>query len=221
MVVYTQDMAKKAKRRVQFKTLSRRTRLVVLPLFALIGIGAVVLAVITIIVMPRVNQGSQRGVGADGFRAYLEENSTLGIDKVATKNQVITCLGAKAKSVDDVAVSKVFNLDGNRGQTATFDFVRTDGNKASVYIDVMLFKNVPTMNNADILAGTGKAGTIQGHPAYYMHAQTVGSDREYRLLVTNGLKAYKFVVVQPVRNITISEVGALAAMRKLASEAKL
>ncbi|MDB5177177.1 MAG: hypothetical protein JWN75_845 [Candidatus Saccharibacteria bacterium] len=214
-------MAKKTKRRAPFKTLSRRTRLVILPIFALIAVGALVLAVITIMVMPRVDQASQRGVGANGFRAYPEDGTTLNIDKVTSKNEVITSLGNKAKSVDDVSVSKVFNFDGNRGQTATFNFIRADGARSSVYVDMMLFKNVATMNDANILDGTGKAGTIQGHPAYYMHAQTIGSDREYRLLVVNGLKAYKFVVVQPVKSITISEVGALATARKIAAEAKL
>jgi hypothetical protein len=214
-------MAKKTKRRIAFKALSRRTRLVVLPLFAVIAVGAIVIAVITIIVMPRVNQGSQNGVGANGFRAYQEENSTLGIDKVVDKSEVAASLGSKAKSVGDVDISKVFNYDGNRGQTATFEFVRSDGNTSSLYVDVMLFKNVTTMNNANILAGTAKAGTIQGHPVYYMHAQTLSSDREYRLLIANGLKAYRFVVVQPYRNITISEVSALAVLRKLADKANL
>jgi hypothetical protein len=221
MVVYTLDMAKKKKLHLPVKVLSRRQRLIILPVFITIAIAVVVLTVITIIIMPKADQDSKYGVGANGFRAFKEQGTTLDIDKVVSKDQVINSLGNKAKSVDDVSVSSVFNLNGNRGQTATYNFVRADGKNANLYVDMMQFKSSAEMNSANILAGTGKAGAIQGHPAYYMHAQTLGSDREYRLLVVNGLKAYKFVVVQPVKSITISEVGALATARKLAADAKL
>lgn len=41
------------------------------------------------------------------------------------------------------------------------------------------------------------------------------------MIVVNGLKAYRFVMTQPMDNITIKEVAALAALKKIALEAKL
>lgn len=214
-------MAKKAKRKKPAKGLSKRGRLIVLPVMGIIGVGAIILAVMTIIVMPKAHNASQYGVGANGFRAYVEDGTSLGIANVISKDQVVQDLGDKAKSVSDVSSSKVMNLNGDRGQTATFDFIRKDGVKSSLYADMMLFKNTASLESARITAGTGTAGTINGFPAYYMHAQTLGSDREYRLMVVNGLKVYKFVIVQPFRNITISEVSAVASLKKLATKANL
>ncbi len=213
-------MAKKSKKQ-RFKGISKRQRALILPLMVVIGAGAVILAILAIIVMPRVNTASQRGVGADGFRAYEEQNTDLGIGKVVAKGDVVTALGDKAKAVSNVDVSNVFNLNGDRGQTATFGFTRADGKKVSLYVDMMLFKNTASMENAHVLTGTGKTGTINGHDAYYMHAQTLGTVREYRLLVVNGLKAYKFVIDQPHNDISISEVASLATLKKLALKANL
>lgn len=218
MVVYTQGMsAKKTKKHAK---LSPKMKAVVLPIMLIIAGGAVVLAVIAIIVMPIVNPGSQRGVGADGFQAYQETGTTLGVDRIVTKDQVVKQLGDKAKSVSEVTASNVFNLNGNRTQTATYNFVRTDGASSSVYIDMMFFKNQNEQDGAKITTATMKAGQINGHDAYYMHAQTIGNDREYRLMVVNGLKVYKFAFVQPRSKLTISEVSALAVLKKLALEAK-
>ena len=226
VVVYTQVMAKKSGRkksnwRKSLAKFNKKHKPLVLGIFAVIGVGMIVLVVLTIVAMPKINPGSQYGVGANGFRAYEEKDTSLGVDKVVSKEEVVQVLGGKAKSVSDADVSNVFNFNGDRGQTATYDFVRSDGVKATLYVDMMLFKNIPSMNNAHILTGTGDAGKVNGHPAYYMHAQTIGSQREYRLLVVNGLKAYKFVITQPYRNITINEVAALAALKKLAQKAEL
>lgn len=211
---------KTAQKRPVFKGLSKRARLFVLPLMIFVGAGAVILAIITIIVMPKVNPGAQRGVGANGFQAYVEQNGDLGIAKLVTKDEVAKALGDKAKSVDGAQVSKVMNIDGSRGQTATYSFVRTDGKKSSLYVDLMFFKNQPTLDAAHVTTATAKAGTISGRQAYYLHAQTLGSDREYRLMVVDGLKVYKFVIVQPRTSIAISEVSALASLKKLAQSAR-
>lgn len=213
-------MAKKKKK--AFRGLSsRRLRFVVLPVMGVVAIGAIVLAVITIIVMPKADQGAQRGVGANGFRAFEEKDGNLGVGKVVTKAEVTSELGNKAKSVDDAVISSVFNIDGTRGQTATYPFTRTDGTKVSLYVDVMLFKNTAALNSANVYNNTLKAGKVNGRDVYYMHALTIGKDREYRLLVVNGLKVYKFVVSQPLSNITISEVSALAVLKKLVAKAEL
>lgn len=203
------------------KPLSRRARRIVLPLFIAIGAGAMVLAVLSVIVLPKINQGSQRGVGADGFRAYIEDNGDLGIAKVVSKAEVSSALGNKAKTVSDPAISKVFNLNGSRTQTATYGFTRTDGVAAELYVDLMFFKNPSERDGANIYASTQQTGDISGRHAYYMHAQTLGGNREYRLMVVNDLKIYKFVIAQPLTNITINEISALAVLKKLAAQASL
>ncbi len=221
MIVYIQAMtAKKTKKRTTKTGISPRMKAVILPIMLVVAGGAIVLAVLAIIIMPVINPGSQRGVGADGFQAYQETGTTLGVDRIVSRDQVVTQLGNKAKSVgSNVDISKVFNLNGNRTQTATYDFVRADGVNASIYVDMMFFKNQNDKDGANITTATMKTTQINGHEAYYMHAQTVGTDREYRLMVVNGLKVYKFALVQPRSNLTISEVSALAVLKKLALEA--
>lgn len=220
-------MVKKTKKHASIDTdegvngISPRTRAVVLAFMIAIGIGAIALAVTAIVLLPKANPGAQRGVGATGFTAFTEENGDLGMGKVVSKEDVASVLGNKSKVVSNVSVSKVFNIDGSRGQTASYDFVRSDGVKATTYVDVMVFKNQATLDAANVTKNTAKGGTVNNHPVYFMHAQTLGSDREYRLMIVKGLKVYKFVVVQPLRNITISEVAALAAMKKLAAKAEL
>lgn len=203
------------------KPLSRKARMIVVPILVVVGVGAMILAVLSVIVLPRIDQGSQRGVGADGFRAYTEEDGDLGIGNVVTKAAVVTALGSKATAVSDPTVSKVFNLNGSRSQTVTYEFTRADGKTAHLYVDLMFFKNAATRDSASIYASTQKTNTIGGHPAYYMHAQTLADEREYRLMVVNDLKVYKFVVAQPSGSITINEVAALASLKKLAATAKL
>lgn len=202
------------------KVITKPQQRVLLAVIVVVSAGVLMLAVIAIIVMPYVNPASQRGVGANGFRAFQEHGTTINVDQVVSKDLVKEHLANKAKSVGDVEVSQVFNFDGSRTQTATYPFVRADGAKASVYVDLMLFKNQATMNDAKVTNVTMKAGTIKGNPVYYMHAQTFSSDREYRLMVIKGLKVYKFAVVQPYRKITISEVSSLALLKKLAEDAK-
>jgi len=198
--------------------LSRRKRAAILTAMIVVGAVAVVLAIVAIIVTPKVNPGAQRGVGATGFQAYAEDNSDLGMAKIVSKENVAAVLGDKAKVISNVDVSKVINVDGNRGQTATYNFVRSDGARANIYIDLMIFKNQTTFDAANVTNNTIKGGTINGLQAYYLHAQTLGSEREYRLMVIKGTNVYKFVFVQPYRNITVSEVAALATLKKLAAK---
>lgn len=210
-----------SKWREKYQAAGSKAQLVVLPLMALVAIGAVILAIVAIIALPAVYNVKDRGVGAYGFKAFVEEGTDLGVGDVLSKKIVKSELGNKSLSVDDADVSGVFNIDGNRGQTATFDFLRADGADSGVYVDLMLFKNSSSMDGSHILSGTGKAGTIQGHPAYFMRAQTLGYDREYRLMVVNGLKVYKFVMTQPHKNVTINEVTAVAALKRMAEKANL
>ncbi len=221
MVVYTLDMAKKGKLRPAFKDISRRKRALILPILVLISVGAIILALIVIFVANQPVPGSRYGVGADGFRAFTEKDGDIGIANVVSKEAVVNALGSKAKKVDDVQVSSVFNLNGSRGQTATFGFTRQDGRAVSLYVDEMIFKNKVSFDEAKVTVGTASAGTVNGHPIYFMHAQTIGSTREYRLLAINGLRAYKFVIVQPSGSITLSEISSLAALKKLVAKAQL
>ena len=221
MVVLIVEMIKKLKKREGGEALSARARFTLLTGLTLIGGGAIVIAIISIVLVPLVNPGSQKGVGADGFLAFVENGGTLSVVNAVTKQEVVDTLGNKAKSVSDAEVSKIFNIDGTRGQTVTYNFVRANGLKASLYIDLMHFGNLKTFESAGVTASTGDAGKINGHQAYYMHAQTFGSEREYRLMVINGLKVYKFVISQPYRTISINEVSALATLKKLAAKAEL
>lgn len=195
--------------------------MVLLAALTIVGGGAIAIAIISIVIVPLVNPGSQRGVGANGFQAFVEDGGNLNIANTVSKQEVVDALGDKAKSVSDAQVSKVFNIDGTRGQTVTYDFVRANGLKASLYIDLMYFSNLQTLESTGVTASTGDAGRVNGHQAYYMHAQTFGSEREYRLMIINGLKVYKFVISQPYRTISINEVSALATLKKLAAKAEL
>lgn len=214
-------MIKKLKKRQSGDELSPKARLALLVILSLIGGVAIVIAVISIIIVPIVNPGSQRGIGANGFQAFVEDGGSLNVVNIVSKNDVAEALGNKAKSVSDVEVSKIFNIDGTRGQTATYNFVRANGLKASLYVDLMHFADLRTYESAGITANTKDAGKVNGNQAYYMHAMTFGSEREYRLMVVKGLKVYKFVISQPYRTISINEVSALATLRKLAEKAQL
>ena len=214
-------MGKKKKLSFQLKPLTDKQKAVVLPAMFIISGIAVIIAIFAIIVMPSLNHGARRGVAANGFSAYEEQGTTLGVDKTVTKDDVVAALGNKAKSVSDAKTTNVFNYGGDRSQTVSFDFVRADGKKASLYVDLTQFKSSTSRDNQHIFAETALARIINGNSTYYMHAQTLGSVREYRLLVAKDLNAYKFVIDQPARNITISEVSAAASLMKLIEKAKL
>jgi hypothetical protein len=209
------------RQKFEFKTLTKRQRMIVLPIMVIVGVGLLYLVIVGIIKSPIFTTPDQRGVAANGFTAYPEEGTDLGVGKAVSRDSVVAALGNKAKSVSDPSVSKVFNFDGDRSQTVTFNFVRADGKKASLYIDMTQFKSSQSMDGQHILAGTALAQIIQGHSAYYMHAQTLSGLREYRIAVINDLTAYKFVIDQPESNITIKEISAVAALINLAQKAQL
>ena len=211
----------KKRPRFHYRTLTKRQKAIVLPVMVIICAVAVGLAVWTAVAPPSKDSDNERGVGADGFTAYVEKGTSLGVGSVATRANVAAALGSKAKSVSNADVSSVFNYDGDRGQTLTYNFVRKDNVQASLYIDMTVFQNAQAMSGEDIFADTAPAKVINGHQSYYMHAQTLGAVREYRLLVVNGLKAYKFVIDQPLGDVTLSEVSSLAALVTLAQKAKL
>ncbi len=213
-------MVKRLNFHFQYKPLTNGQKAVVLPVMIVIAAIAVGVGVWAVIVAPPA-QNPENGVSANGFSASIEKGTDLGVGKIVSRNQVATALGNKAQKVTSSDVSSVFNYDGDRGQTATYNFVRADGLPSSLYIDLTIFKNQTTMDSENIYAGTELARIINGHSAYYMHAQTLGTLREYRLLVVNGLKAYKFVIDQPVNDIKIDEVAAVASLIKLAQVAKL
>lgn len=223
MVVYNLGMRKRVKNWLygNGSTLTPRARAIVLPVLVAISAGAVIYGIISVVLVPRINPAAQRGVGANGFQAYVEDNGDLGISNVVSKSDVETVLSGKAKTVSTADISKVFNLDGNRGQTVTYSFKRSDNVNASLYVDLMSFKNQQTLDDANVTQNTTQTSDVSGHHAYYMHAQTLGAGREYRLMVVDDLKVYKFVIVQPVQNITINEVAAIAALKKLALKAHL
>lgn len=202
--------------------IGRNAQIMVLASFSLIAVAAISLTLWSIVSSTKdTKPGLQNGVGADGFQAFVEEKSNLGIELVVSKKQVVTALGRHAKSVYDGVKEKPFNLNGNRGQTITFYFVREDGVKSSLYVDKRMYKTAQALNDDRVYDATLKGGTAGGHPLYYRAAQTIGTDREYHLMVVNGTTVYRFVIAQPFTNITITEVPALAVLKKLAQEASL
>lgn len=214
-------MAKRTKKKQQKALVGRRLRITLLPLFVAIGAGMIILVVLSVITLPKDKPGAQRGVGADGFSAFVEENTDLGVRAVTTKESVAKALGAKAKSVNDGQVSKVFNLNGDRSQTLTYPFIRNDGANAELYVDMKLYKNTQSLENDNIYVATKKTDDTNGYPTYYRLAQTLESDREYHIMVVNGLRVYRFVIAQPAQSIAISEIDAAALLKKLASSSKL
>lgn len=215
-------MVKRAKRfTLQSLMNDRRTKMVGVPILVVIGGSVIILTVLSLFVVPKSEPGAKRGVGADGFQAYVEEGSDLKVKSVVARDDVEAAVGDRARSVSDGQVSRVFNYNGDRSQTLTFPFVRDDGVKATLYIDMKLYKNTQSLDDDHIYAATAKAGTINGFPAYYRHAQTIASDREYHMMVINGLKVYRFVVAQPVRDVTISEIDVAAILKKLATKSQL
>lgn len=202
--------------------MSKNARIAALAAFTLVSIGAISLSVWTIVTsMDDSKPGQQYGVGADGFRAYIDNKVNLDVDKVVTKKQVESVLKNLAKSVDNGKIVAAFNLNGNLGQTVTFPFVRNDGIKSSLYIDKRVYKDQKALDNDHIYDLTMKSGTAKGYTIYFRAAQTISNDREYSLMVVNGTTAYRFVIAQPLDNISITEVTALVALKNLAQQSNL
>lgn len=191
--------------------------------FWAIGGGVVVLTIILIstALQRQLKPGIQSGVGADGFRVFIEDKSDLGVGNLASKDQVVVALGKYAKSVGDAQISKVFNQNGIQRQQLTFDFKRADGNQASLFIDQVFYGNEAAIKNDNAYVGTLEAGKINNYPLYYRRALSIGKYREYSMMLVSGATVYRFVISQPGSNITIQEPDAIEVLKKLALGAKL
>ena len=200
---------------------NRRAQAAALPILLIMCTAVVVAVVVSIVTAPKETQTSSYGVGADGFRAFTEDGTDLGAKSITDQQQVAMILGNKAKSVAKPDVSKVFNFNGDRSQAVTYKFVRADGTKVDLYIDKKVYKNTQTMDRDNLYVATAKAGVVNGYPAYYKLAQSIGGKREYHVMVVNGLTAYRFVIAQPATNITISELDADVTLKKLAAKSQL
>lgn len=218
----TQDRKEKITSKESSRFNKKRQRLLA-PLFFLIGTGIVVATIFLIAgaVQRQVTPGIQNGVGADGFQVGVDEKDDLLVKSLVSKDQVVAALGDKAKSVSDAEVSKVFDFNGIRGQTLTYNFVRSDGATASVYIDKKVFKSEKSLTEENVYGSSLKLGTINNFPVYAKHAQTIAGNREYHTIIVNGKIVYRFVFSQPARNITVSEMNAIAVLNRIASGAKL
>lgn len=165
--------------------------------------------------------GVTAGVGADGFSVYEIEGADLGIANAVKKPVVVSEFGDLLKSVDDVEKSGVVSYNGNKGQTATYYFSTKSGANGSFYVDVMEYKSQQAYKEADVFAKTLSAGKIQGLDAYYMKAATIANEREYALLISKGIKSYKFAITQPFKNVKINELTAQSVLKRIAAKAEL
>ncbi|RYF28415.1 MAG: hypothetical protein EOO17_04935 [Chloroflexi bacterium] len=187
--------------------------------------GAIVLGILafTIINMPSLRTGSQEGVGADGYSVKVLKGKDMKISEVVKKPLVEKYLSTGiAGQIGNVNKTDVLDMNGNFGQTATYYF-KAKGTDVvcNFYTDVMVYKSKAAYDSDDVFIGTGDAGKVGDLDARYMPAATIGKDREYALLVTNGLKSYKFAIVQPAKSIQIDEKTAQDALKKIATEANL
>jgi hypothetical protein len=207
----------------KLKLNERQLKTVVLPAFVVIALFASTLTVWSVVLLMQRNNapGTQMGVGADGFQAYIEENGDLGVTSIVTKDIVAKELGKKAKSVGDAKTSEVFNYNGDRGQTLEFPVVRKDGENIHIYIDKRVYKSPQSIEADNIYAATATAGAVNGLPAYYKLAQSIDGDREYHMIVVNGQTLYRFVLAQPIDKIEISEIEAVAVLKKIALKSQL
>lgn len=187
----------------------------------LLGLIAFAALVMIIRGFPDRGPGAEIGVGADGFSVYEVEGADLGIVNVVKKPVVEAELAKLVKQVDDVEKSGVVSYNGNKGQTATYYVMTNDGNLGSFYVDVMEYKSQEAYDEADVFGNTADAGKVQNLPARYMKAATIANEREYALLVSKGTKSYKFALTQPFQKITINEVTAQAALKRIAEKAEM
>lgn len=178
------------------------------------------LAVMVIFLSNR-GPGTQTGVGADGFSVFEIKGADLGITSVVSKQSVVNELGKHAKSVDDVDKSGVVSLNGNKGQTATYNFTTPSGARSSVYVDVLIYQSQSAYDADNVFAGTGSAGKVGDMEVRFLPAVSLGYDREYALLVSKGVKSYKFAMVQPNSKIEINEITAQDILKKLIAIANL
>lgn len=210
-------MVKKNTRKKAVHTDSKRTQRVILGAVAAAAVGAVGLMVL---VFPKENN-IMTGSGADGFSVFEKKGADLGIADVTSKQTIENALAKNAKNVSNVEKSGVISLNGNVGQTATYNFSLKDGSKASIDIDVLEYKSQEAYDNDNVFKGTGLAGTIDDREVRYIPASSIGTERVYALLVTKDLKSYKFAMSQPNTKIQIKEYLAQDILKAIIDKSEL
>ena len=210
-------MVKKNTRKKAAHVDSKQTQRVILGAVAVAAIGAIS---VMVLVFPSKNTETS-GVGANGFSVFEKKGADLGVVKVTDKKVVVDALGKNVRSVNDVEKSGVISLNGNVGQTATYVFKLKDGSSASIDIDVLQYKSEEAYDNDNVFAGTGRAGTIDGREIRYIPASSLGKDRIYALLVTEGLNSYKFSMSQPNTKILIKEYLAQDILKEIIDKSTL
>ena len=213
-------MSKKQTKKTSSKRLSlaeKKAQKVILGAVVVAALGALA---IMILVLPR-NNSAQNGVGADGFSVFEIKGATLNVNNVASKDDIRSAFGDKAKSVGDVETSGVVSLNGSKGQTASYSFTSQKDTRGRVDIDVLEYKSKASYDNDNVFAGTGSAGKINNLDVRYLPAITLGPEHEYALLVTKDLKSYKVSMAQPNGHIDIDEVTAQDILKRIIEKAKL
>lgn len=192
-------------------------------LFSIAGVvlvGFVIFQVIAV-AQRQASPGAESGVGADGFRAFAENDGDIGIGSAISKDQVISALGGNAKSVGNAQISKVFNLNGIRRQQVTFDFKLSSNATAELYVDKIMYTSEQALKKDGVYEATISAGTINDSPIYFRRALTLGKYREYSIMLVKDSTVYRFVIAQPNNSIIISEIDASAILKKVALSTKI
>ncbi len=210
-------MAKK-KTTKKSKVASKRSQYLVLAVIAVVSVA--ILAGLAAW-LGNDNNAKTPGVGADGFRVTEEKGANLGVANVANKEIVASALGNLVKNVTDAETSGVLNMNGNLGQTATYNFELPDGSKAWIDIDVTQYKTEDTLKAANVFQGTGHAATINGRDVRYAPASTLGKERLYPLLVVQDNKFYRFVFTQPAAKVQIKEYKAQDILKAIIAKSNL
>ena len=210
-------MVKKNGRKKTTHADPKRTQRIVLGAVVVAALGALA---VMVLVLP-AKDSEQIGVGANGFSVFEKKGADLGVTKVTSKKVVADALGNNVKSVADVEKSGVISLNGNVGQTATYNFTLQNGATGWIDVDVLQYKSKEAYESDDVFKGTGAAGTINGREIRYMPASSIGKERIYALLVTEGLKSYKFAMSQPNANLQIKEYKAQDILKAIIAKSDL
>lgn len=209
-------MAKRKTSKKQ-KKLSQKSQRLILVAVIIASLG--VLVGMTLLLPGRDSQPG--GVGADGFSAYVDKNKDLGVKNVVSKKIVDSALGNAVKTVGDVEVTKVFNLNGTLGQTATFPVTYPDDSQGTMMVDQWNYQSETALQEAGVTKGTGAAGTINGTAVRYLPAITMGGERSYTLQVTKGAKLYQFIITQPSGSTQIKEYKAQDVLKAIIAKSNL
>lgn len=191
--------------------------------FSLMAVALIVFVVFQIVVVAQrqASPGTQPGVGADGFRAFAEDEGDIGIASAISKDQVISALGDSAISVGDAQASKVLNINGIRRQQVTFEFKLSSNATAELYVDKIIYTSEQALKKDGVYEATISAGTINDSPIYFRRALTLGKYREYSIMLVKDSTVYRFVIAQPNNSIIISEIDASAILKKVALSTKI